>query len=255
MNGTAFRFAFLTDCQIGMNSPNGLRGPGSDKDRLDSAIAYVNENDIDFVILGGDQINDQDSEDTDEQLDVLGESLTQLTVPYYGVSGNHDHGEPGQTWKYLERGMPERFSFVHKNSFFVGLDAHCLRGQFGEDHQRAESAYIETELSKAPSTCAQRFVVMHWPLISTHPDEEDTYWNMPNRSDLIEILKRHDVSCVISGHWHQDLDACWHGISLVTSIGTSRPLQYPEEVAIKVFTVFDGGWSARRVVVEGQQMP
>lgn len=254
MDDNAFRFAFITDPQIGMNSPQGLRGPGSDKERLDSAIAYVNENDIDFAVFGGDQIHDQDNESTDEQLDVLEASLSELTVPYYGVSGNHDHGAPQETWKYLERGMPRRFAFAHKNTFFVGLDAQCLRGEFGEDHQRAENAYLEMEISQAPATCAHRFVVMHWPLISSHPNEEDTSWNMPNRRDVIDLFRRNKVSCVLSGHWHQDIDACWQGINLITSVGTSRPLQYPEEVAIKVITVFDEGWSVRRVVVEGEAM-
>ena len=34
-------------------------------------------------------------------------------------------------------------------------------------------------------------------------------------------------------------------------MSTSRPLFYPEEVAFKMVTVFDGGWSARRVSVAG----
>tara|TARA_B100000809_G_scaffold76219_1_gene73957 strand:+ start:6461 stop:6595 length:135 start_codon:yes stop_codon:yes gene_type:complete len=33
-----------------MNSPPDLRGPGSDKERFDRAIAYVNGNDIAFVV-------------------------------------------------------------------------------------------------------------------------------------------------------------------------------------------------------------
>ena len=88
MISDVFRFAFITDPQFGMNSPAGLRGPGSAKERLDSAIAYVNENEIDFVIFGGDQINDADDENTDAQLDALEESLSALAVPYYGVIGS-----------------------------------------------------------------------------------------------------------------------------------------------------------------------
>ena len=52
----AFRFAFITDPQIGMNSPAGLRAAGSDKERLDAAIAYVNKGEVDFVVFGGDHI-------------------------------------------------------------------------------------------------------------------------------------------------------------------------------------------------------
>ena len=119
MSNEVFSFAFITDPQIGMNSPSGLRGPASDKERLDRAIAYVNANGVDFVVLGGDQINNAGDENTDSQLDVLQESLSALTIPYYGVIGNHEQGDPAQDWKYIERGLPVRFSITHKNTFLV----------------------------------------------------------------------------------------------------------------------------------------
>ena len=254
MISDVFRFAFISDPQLGMDSPSGLRGPGSDKERLDSAIAYVNENEIDFVIFGGDQIHNADDENTDAQLDALEESLSSLTVPYYGVTGNHDQGDPAKDWKYIERGLPVRFSLTHKNTFLVGINASWLRGDFGEDYQREEWEHLEAELSQVPAACAHRFVVMHWPLFNYHPNEENTYRNMPNREELIHLFKRHDVSCIFSGHWHQDIDARWHGISLVTSVGTSLPLQYPEELSFKVVTVFEDGWSLRRVSVESDEI-
>jgi hypothetical protein len=88
---------------------------------------------------------------------------------------------------------------------------------------------------------------MQWPLFNYHPREEDTYWNMPNRDKLIDLFKRNKVSCVLSGHWQQDIDAIWNGISLIMSVGTSLPLQHPEELSFKIVTVFEGGWSVRRV--------
>ena len=56
-----FSFAFIADPQIGINSPEGLRGANSDKQRLDRAIDFVNQNGIEFVIFGGDQIDSIDS--------------------------------------------------------------------------------------------------------------------------------------------------------------------------------------------------
>lgn len=69
MGKDVFSFAFITDTHIGANS-NPSRGT-SDKERLDRAIAYVNENAIDFVIFGGDQITSANDENTNFQLDVL----------------------------------------------------------------------------------------------------------------------------------------------------------------------------------------
>ncbi|MAE61957.1 MAG: hypothetical protein CMJ49_11455 [Planctomycetaceae bacterium] len=250
MSDDVFRFAFITDSQIGMNSPFGLDGPGSDKARLDSAIAHVNANEIDFVVFGGDQINDADTEETDAQLDAFETSVAALKVPHYGVIGNHEQGRPSGTWKYIERGLPVRFSMTHKSLFMVGAHGTYLRADFGEENWQAEWDCLETALSGAPAGCEHRFVVMHWPLMNYHPGEAESYWNVSRRGKLIELFKRHGVSCVLSGHWQQDIDANWQGISLITSVGTSKTLQYPEELSFKVFTVFEGGWSARRVSVE-----
>ena len=239
-----------------MNSPEGLHGAGSDKERLDSAIAWINnglqtelinENDIDFVVFGGDQINDADDEKTAAQLDALEASLSALNVPYYGVVGNHDQEHPDKDWKYKERRLPVRFSMTHKNTFFVGINASWIRGDFGNEFEQEEWEYLEGELVRASASCRHRFVVMHWPLFIFHPLEDETYWNMPNRVKLIALFKKHEVSCVFAGHWHADIDACWHGIPLITSVGTSTPLQYPEELSFKVVSVFEDGWSVRRV--------
>ncbi len=250
MDREVFRFAFITDTQIGMNSPFGLHGPGSDKARLDAAIAYINAQAIDFVILGGDQIHQIDGPDTDAQLDILETSLSALTMPYYGVTGNHDQGDPSKSWKYIARGLPVRFSFVHKNSFLVGVNAAWLRGDFGDAYQQEAWQNLVSALTDSPATCKHRFVVMHWPLFTAYPEEPDDGFNMPNRSQLIDLLAQHSVSCVLAGHWHQDIEARWRGVSLITSAGTSRAVQYPEQRAFKVITVFDDGWSVRRVSVE-----
>ena len=249
MKNEVFSFAFIADPQIGLNSPSGLYGAGSDKERLDSAIAYINKNEVDFVVFGGDQINNANDENTDSQLDVLEESLSGLTVPYYGVIGNHEQGDPAKKWKYIERQLPVRFSITHKNTFLVGINSSWLRGDFGDKYQQDEWNYLTTELSCNSANYTHCFVVMHWPLLNYHSKEEDTYWNMPNREKLIDLFNQHNVSCVLSGHWQQDIDTCWRGISLITSVGTSLPLQYPEELSFKVVTVFEDGWSVRRVSV------
>lgn len=246
---SVFSFAFITDAQIGMDRASGLYEPGTDKKRLDRAIDWVNKSDVDFVVFGGDQIENPGDEHTDSQLGALQESLSVLTVPHYGVVGNHEQGDPKRGWKYIERGFPVRFSLVHKTAFLVGVNAWWLRGEFGDVCVQKELDYLETELSRSFPNCQHRFVVMHWPLFNYYSDEEDTYWNMPNRRALIDLFRKQEISCVLSGHWHQDIDARWHGISLITSIGTAGPLQYPEELAFKVVTVFDHGWSVRRVAV------
>ncbi|MDP7398451.1 MAG: metallophosphoesterase [Lentisphaeria bacterium] len=246
---TPFSFAYITDPQIGMNSTWGVRGPGADRNRLNAAIEFINTNDVSLVIFGGDQIHSTCNERTAEQLDVFEECVATLDVPWYAVAGNHDQLAPAESSPYVERGLALRFSMSHENASFIGLNASWLRGDFEEQCEDEEWAWLEKEFAAIPADCTHRFVISHWPLFSLHPGEEETYWNMPNRERVIELFKSNNVSCLLSGHWQQDIDANWHGIPLITSVGTSAPLQYPEELAFKVLTVFDDGWSCRRVAV------
>ena len=248
MDNTPFSFAFVTDPQIGMNSPQGLNGPGSDRGRLEFAIDFINTNGIDFTIFGGDHIN---STDSDEELDIFLECVARLEVPHYGVTGNHDLSDPREDESiYTQRNAPDGFSFIHKNVFFYGLNASRLRGNWGEDLQREGWDELKGAFGSLGEDCTARFVVMHWPLFASHPCEEETYWNMQNRGELVDFFRENNVTCVLSGHWHQDIDAVWNGVRFSTSIGLSKPIQYPEETSFKVITVFEGGWSIRRVSVE-----
>lgn len=253
MSSDVFKFAFITDAQLGMNSPGGLEAFGGDKLRLDRAIAYANdpEHEIEFVVLGGDQVNNFCSEEqAEKEFSALELSLSTLTVPYYGVAGNHDVERPGDEPQYIQRGLPVHFSMAHGNSYFVGINSVWLRGRFGEAQQEEEWDYMESQFAAAPADCKHVFVVMHWPLFIAHPDEPETYWNMPNRARIIDVFKKYNVSCALSGHFHQDIDARWHGISLITSIGICAPLQYAEERSFKIVTVFPDGWSTQRVSVD-----
>ena len=249
MSNSAFRFAFITDPQLGMNSPSGLRGAGSDKERFDRAIAYVNDNDIAFVVLGGDQIHDADNEHSDEELDILEESLSALTVPYYGVAGNHEQLNPEDGCKYFDRGLPVRFSLTHGNLHMIGINGSWLRGGYGDEWHEREWDYLTSQLSQVPAECNHRFIVMHYPLFYQMPISTDDDLGMPNHAKIIDLYEAHGITCVLSGHIHQDMDARWRGISLIASVGTAMSVHYPEEVAFKVITVFDDGWSVRRVAV------
>jgi 3',5'-cyclic AMP phosphodiesterase CpdA len=238
-----FTFAFITDPQIGNSSPDGHEADNSDRARLDRAVDYVNANDVDLVIFGGDQVNVGESV---EERDVFLASAARLNVPWYGVSGNHD-----QHPVYLDHeATPNQFTLDHKGCHFIGFNATAIRGDLDEPVQEAEWVYLREALAAMPADATHRFVIMHWPLFTQHPDEVECYWNMPNRHELVQLFKEHDITCVFSGHWHQDIDFTWQGVQFITSIGTCCPLQYAEETAFKLVTVFDDGYSVRRVCGE-----
>ena len=94
----SFNFAFVTDPQIGMNSPWGLNGPASDRSRLEWAINFINEptNEIDFTIFGGDLVNNRDAE---EELDLEDVELDlRLVRDEFGEGADHRErlGLPGK---------------------------------------------------------------------------------------------------------------------------------------------------------------
>ncbi|MFM1549195.1 MAG: metallophosphoesterase family protein [Lentisphaeria bacterium] len=239
-----FTFAFITDPQIGMKSPHGLHADDSDRVRLDRSVDFINSADVDLVVFGGDHIDEVDSE---EQRDLFLAGAGRLNVPWYGVRGNHDQDPVYAT----HEATPNRFVLNHKGCFFVGFNACALRGNFGPESQAAEWAYLRDAIGTAPADATHRFVIMHWPLFILHPDEEDSMYNMPNRHELAQFFTDSKITCVFSGHIHQDIDIVWEGVRLITSIGTSNWHHYPEETAFKLVTVFDGGFSVRRASAEG----
>ena len=244
-----FSFAYITDAQLGATC-FGLDRPGSASIYLERAIHYVNESNVDFIVLGGDQIHQGEGSLADQQLDAFERIMAKSSVPFYGVIGNHEQVNPEKGCKYIERGLPVRFTLSYENMYMVGLNCSWLRGEFGDKLQQKEQDFIETQLKKVPADCEHRFIVMHWPLFVLHPGEEDTYWNMPNRKSILNLFKKYNISCILAGHRHHDFNTKWGGINTIASIGTSAPSDYPEELAFKIVTVFKGGWSARRVSVE-----
>ncbi|MDP7397779.1 MAG: hypothetical protein QGF67_14525 [Lentisphaeria bacterium] len=86
----------------------------------------------------------------------------------------------------------------------------------------------------------------------TPPDTGyQTYRDAKDRHELAQFFTDSKITCVFSGHIHQDIDIVWEGVRLITSIGTSNWHHYPEETAFKLVTVFDGGFSVRRASAEG----
>lgn len=168
MDKSHFSFAFIADPQIGMNSRWGLKGPSSDHKRFEAAVQYVNEADMDFVILGGDYVCGPDEQ---KQLDVFMSTLAKLQVPYYGILGNHDENDPRDKPSPLaELGPLNGFSFYHKGSYFLGINATHLRGAFGPELQQNEWDKLQSSLSQIDPECRQRFLIMHYTLFYDHPD-------------------------------------------------------------------------------------
>lgn len=71
-------------------------------ERLKDVVAYVNSEDIDLLILGGDIIDCP----SESNMKLLAEQLGKLTKPYIYVTGNHDWN---YSWDYLSKASREKY--------------------------------------------------------------------------------------------------------------------------------------------------
>jgi predicted phosphodiesterase len=230
-----FRFLFMADCQLGCYASfSGLneadveryaamdmtvravplvRGAEWDIANLDRALAAANRLTPDFVVMGGDMVDDPHSRDQYQALRATAQRLD-ASIPLHWVPGNHDVAfdtvipTPQSISAYRERFGPDRYAFVHGEVTFVV--ANTVVWDHPEEADEAwseEISWLERELDAARSRGSRHIVVFgHHPLFTAHPDEDDTYWNIPGerRRLLLDLFAAHEVRTMLCGHWHRN---------------------------------------------------
>jgi len=87
----------------------------------------------------------------------------------------------------------------------IGLDAMLLGS--GHPEEAAQAAWLDTVMEHAEGRRIAWF--LHRPLFLDRPDEADTgYWSVKPapRARLIELVRRHSIALVASGHLHRAHD-------------------------------------------------
>jgi 3',5'-cyclic AMP phosphodiesterase CpdA len=246
------RFLFLADMQLGAYaSVSGLdqtalaqlaerdifvdavprvTGFDWDADRYRRAITMANSIRPDFVVMGGDMVDDNDSP---EQLDAVFRIAGDLDeeIPLYWVPGNHDIATntvvPTRRSidKYRDSFGRDYYAFDFGANRFIVLNTVVL------DHPEEvpcelgeQMEFLEFELSR---TAPGRSVVFgHHPLFLRTPEEEDSYWNLPleRRARLLELIHRHRVPVAFAGHWHRNSIAFDGEFQMVTTGPVGVPM-------------------------------
>jgi 3',5'-cyclic AMP phosphodiesterase CpdA len=135
-------------------------------------------------------------------------------VPFRAVPGNHDVGDPGHRHQPVDAERLRRWR-THfgadrwvedaENWRLIGFDAMLLGS--GEPEEATQDEWLQTVISKAGDRHIAWF--LHRPLFLENPDEGDTgYWSVKPqpRSRLVELVRRHSVELVASGHLHKAHD-------------------------------------------------
>jgi 3',5'-cyclic AMP phosphodiesterase CpdA len=250
---TPFEFVFMADCQLGayatfsgMSETDIARfeerdmrveivpkveGFEWDADRYREAIAAANALRPEFVVMGGDMIDDPASQD---QYDTLMEITAGLDrdIPMYWVPGNHDIADdtvvptPGRIATYREAFGPDYYAFDHGEVRFIVLNTVVVdHPEESGDALAEQMEFLGREIDRIVESDSRGVVFGHHPLFTGEPDEEDTYWNLPaeRRRDLLAEFHRGQITHAFAGHWHRNAVARDGAFEMVTS----GPVGYP----------------------------
>ena len=205
-----FTFALLTDTHISTSNPKPMED-------LQRSIADINRNpDIEFVVVTGDLTESGDR----ASIQAIKDALDQLRVPYYAASGNHE-----TTWS--ESGVMDftrvfgdsRFAFSHAGAYFIGFNSGPVIRMADGHVAPQDIAWLKHNLDSVkhstPDTLHPTpiFVFTHYPLRNGDVD---------NWYEVTDVLREHNVQCVMGGHYHRNLVFDCDGITDVLNRSNLR---------------------------------
>jgi 3',5'-cyclic AMP phosphodiesterase CpdA len=250
---TRFRFVFMADCQLGCYATfsgmdevdvarfaaRGMRvvpaprteGLEWDALRYECAIDAATRLRPDFVVMGGDMVDDPDS---DRQFAELRRITKRLDgVPMRWVAGNHDAAPDmvrptaASLSRYRRRFGPDHYAFEH-------LDVTCIvvntvvwqHPELVREEWERQVAFLERALNAARRRRSAHILVFgHHPLFTLAPDEPDSYWNIPleRRRPVLDLLGAYRVRAFFCGHWHRNGGGWDRDLEIVVT----GPVGYP----------------------------
>lgn len=215
-------------------------------DRNRRVVELCNRIGGEFAVHLGDIVHPLPVEDGHERaVRLAADVYKQLAIPIHFVPGNHDIGDKPNAlvavpavaeanYDVYERywGVPFR-SFDHGGCHFVVVDTPVLNSGF--DREARQREWLETDLAVANRAGRRIFLFTHYPPFVREPGESEHYDNLgePARSWLLDLLAKHRVEAVFSGHVHNFLYNHYRGTEMyvLPSTGFVRP-DYSELAAV-----------------------
>ncbi len=184
---------------------------GNAEGNFQKVVSQIKEHDPDLAISVGDLIsNCEGNNESREKYSDWKNTLGSLASKSYAVQGNHDRSGDGsdcdKIWQEAfnfptngPSGFSElAFSLDFQNSHFVFLDSEKPEEHIVNSTQRK---WLETDLTNTRKE--NIFAVFHEPAYPVSDKREDSLDADPSqRNALWEILDRHKVTAVFSGHEH-----------------------------------------------------
>jgi 3',5'-cyclic AMP phosphodiesterase CpdA len=174
--------------------------------------AWLSQQRPDLVIHTGDVT--VDGADVDEDMSHCRGLLDGLGVPVLSIPGNHDVGEAYHPHQPVNAARLTRWRDHIGDDFWVhDIEGWRLIGLnsmlFGSDEadEAEQLAWLERAIGEAQGRRLGWF--LHRPLFIEAPDEGDKgYWSVPPRprAHLLDLVRKHEVAFVASGHLHRAHD-------------------------------------------------
>lgn len=190
-------------------------------DNWEPVAQWIAARQPDLVIHTGDVT--VDGAGVEEDARYCGELLRGLNVPVLAVPGNHDVGDAGDPHQSINSERLARWRRHFGDDYWardveewrlVGLNALLLGSDEPAEQQQME--WLQDTLHDAHGRGIALF--LHRPLFLDAPHEPDKgYWAVkpPQRRVLLDLVRRHGVTLVASGHLHRWHDATRDGTRFI----------------------------------------
>lgn len=211
----SFSFVQITDPQLGFG------GYVHDMNALEQAVKQINELKPDFVIICGDMV-DRPNDTSYADFQKIRE---QLDVRSYCIPGNHDiKNEPDEkSLNYYRKIMgDDYYSFRHKGFLFIFTNTQLWKTYVNGESDLHDAWFTKT-ISQGNNSLPV-FVIGHYPLYLSKPEEKSKYFNIPpeKRVDILNLFEKHNVVAYLSGHAHKRVINEYNGIQMVSAESTSK---------------------------------
>lgn len=221
--GNILRFGFITDVHNADIPPENDRYFQDAPEKLDAAVAVLNQHRLDFIYVNGDVVNGSGGlEPSTVDLNVVMERLDAARAPKHYAAGNHDYQvftleqfsgitgmDPQGYYSFDVKGV--RFISLDANYFADDDDSHYAPGNFTYQDTYippTQRAWLADTLAAAPGKV---IVFCHQRL------EQQTGANYVKNADAVRALLEaaDNVIGVFMGHAHLNARTFINGIPYV----------------------------------------
>lgn len=217
-------FIQLTDPQFGMFEKN--ESFEKETALFEKAVVEINRLNPDFVVVTGDFVNDQNSE---EQVNEFKRLLSKIKkeIPVYLSPGNHDVGnspDKQSLRKYKKNYGSDRFAFEHKGTRFIGFNTSIIKGKLVKEEKK-QFKWLQKQINKGKNA-RQIIIFCHYPFFNKNVDEPTAYSNidLEDRKKYLDFFNENNVRFIFTGHHHQNALNSYGNLQLVTTSALGKPL-------------------------------